>query len=98
MADHIPVRIDNLEKDYNTIRDRLMDELCKRQKYVDRNGGPDNWAITEVWQDSCPAFTSREYIDNFIHRYRKYSQYFENLPNDRIRLTEHGKRCKDREK
>ena len=63
MADHIPVSIDNLEKDYNTIGYRLMDELCKRQKYVDRNGGPDNWVITEVWQDSCPAFTSREYIE-----------------------------------
>jgi transposase len=35
-----------------------------------------------------PGFYGREYIDNFIHRYRKYSQYFENLPNDRIHLTE----------
>ena len=81
MADHIPVSIDNLEKDYNTIRDRLMDKLCKRQKYVDRNGGPDNWAITEVWQRNCLGF-----YEQGIHR-RKYSQYFENLPNDRIRLN-----------
>lgn len=35
MADYIPVSIDDLGKDYGTIRDRLMDELCKQQKYVD---------------------------------------------------------------
>ena len=98
MAD-IPIAIDDPVKDEGIIRERLMDELCKRQRYSERNGKPEPWSITDVWQSSLPAFLSREYIDRFIERYRTYSEYFEILPNDMIRLTERGKRyCRDLER
>jgi hypothetical protein len=98
MAD-IPIAIDDPVKDEGIIRERLMDELCKRQRDTERNGKPEPWSITDVWQSSFPAFLSREYIDRFIERYRTYSEYFEILPNDMIQLTERGKRyCRDLER
>jgi hypothetical protein len=76
-----------------------MDELCKRQRDTERNGQPEPWSITDVWQSSFPASLSREHIDRFIERYRTYSEYFEILHNDMIRLTERGKRyCRDLER
>ncbi len=98
MAD-IPIAIDDPVKDEGIIRERLMDELCKRQRDTERIGKPEPWRITDVWQSSFPAFLSREYIDRFIERYRTYSEFFEILPNDMIRLTERGKRyCRDLER
>jgi hypothetical protein len=76
-----------------------MDEVCKRQRDAERNGKPEQWSITDVWQSSFPAFQSREYIDRFIERYQTNSEFFEILPNDMIRLTEGGKRyCRDLER
>ena len=34
-----PVSIDDPEKDKNTLRDNLMDELCKRHQNFEKNGG-----------------------------------------------------------
>ena len=92
----IPIAIDDPVKDVEIIRERLMDEPCKRQRDTKRNGKLEPWNITHVWQS---AFQSREYIDIFIERYRTTSEYFEILPNDMIRLTERGKKyCSDLER
>jgi hypothetical protein len=96
MSDDIP---HDPEKDEGTIRDRLMDELCKRQKNFDRNGGPQRWNVVDVWQSSFPAFTSRQYIDRFIEKYRNYSEYFDIDTRDTIGLTDRGRRyCRDLER
>jgi hypothetical protein len=63
----IPIAIDEPVKDVEIIRERLMDELCKRQRDTKRNGKPEPWNITDVWQS---AFQSRGYIDRFIERSR----------------------------
>lgn len=82
---------------YN-INDRLMDELCKRQKFFGKNGGSQRWTITDVWQSSFPAFTGRQYIDKFIEKYRNHSEYFDIDNRDTIGLTDRGKRfCSDLE-
>jgi hypothetical protein len=80
------------EKDESNIRNRLMDELCKRQIDAERNGRPTEFSFTDVWESSFAAFQNREYIDVSLERFRADSDYFEHLPNDMIRLTEHGRR------
>ena len=76
-----------------------MEELCRRQKEAEGRGDPTDFNITDVWQSSFPAYTSRKYIDQFIEKYRKYSEYFELSPNDIIHLTERGRRyCRDLER
>jgi hypothetical protein len=98
MSDDVPISIDDPERDEGTIRARLMDELCKRQENFDRNGGPQRWNVTDIWQSSFPAFTGRQYLDRFIERYRNYSEYFNIDAHDSIGLTDRGKRyCKDLE-
>jgi hypothetical protein len=92
----IPIAIDDPVKDVEIIRERPMDELCKSQRDTKRNGKPEPWNITDVWQS---VFQSREYIDRFIERYRTTSEHFEILPNEKIRLTERGKKkCRDLER
>ena len=99
MLGDIPISIDDPEKDEGIIRDRLVDELCKRQKNFDRNGGSQRWSVTEIWQSSFPAVTNRQHIDKFIDKYRNDSEYFDIDSHDTIGLTERGKKfCKDLER
>ncbi|MGC2668720.1 MAG: hypothetical protein WA220_06015 [Candidatus Nitrosopolaris sp.] len=43
---HVPISIDDPEKDEATIRIRLMDELCKRQREAENNGQPTEFNFT----------------------------------------------------
>ncbi|NAL77888.1 hypothetical protein [Nitrososphaera sp. AFS] len=101
----IPISTKDSEKEESNIRNRLMDELCKRQRDAERNGRPTEFRIHfyDVWESSFAAFQNREYIDvslerfragsdYFEHLFRAGSDYFEHLPNDMVRLTEHGRR------
>ena len=99
MSDDIPISIDDPAKDEGIIRERLVDELCKRQKNFERSGGQQRWSVVNVWQSSFPAFTSRQYIDRFVERYRNYSEYFDIDSRDTIGLTDRGRRyCRDLER
>jgi hypothetical protein len=88
----IPISTKDSEKEESNIRNRLMDELCKRQRDAERNGRPTEFSFTDVWESSFAAFQNREYIDVSLERFRAGSDYFEHLPNDMVRLTEHGRR------
>jgi hypothetical protein len=93
------ISIDDTERDQGTIRDKLMDELCKRQREAEGRGDTTDFNITDVWQSSFPTYTIRNYIDQFIERYQTYSDYFELLPNDTTHLAERGRRyCRDLER
>jgi hypothetical protein len=99
MSDDTPISIDDLEKDESTIRDRVMDELCKRQKNFERNRGPQRWNVVDIWQSSFPAFTGRKYIDRFIEKYRNYSEFFDIDSRDTVGLTDLGRTyCRDLER
>jgi hypothetical protein len=93
------VNIDDKEKDEATMKNRLMDKLCKRQREVEGRGVSTEYEVIDVWQSSFTAFESKEDINNFLERYQKESNYFELLPNDMIRLTERGRKyCRDLER
>jgi hypothetical protein len=48
MSDRIS--IDDPEKDKDTLRDNLIDELCKRHQNFEKNGGDLQWSFMDVWQ------------------------------------------------
>ena len=84
--------MNNPEKDEVTIRNRLMIELCKRQRDAERNGRPTEFHFIDVWESTFAGFQNKGYVDVSLERLRGGSDYFEHLPNDMIRLTESGKK------
>jgi hypothetical protein len=93
-----PVIIDDPEKDRNTIRDGLMDELCKRQRNFEENGGEERWNFDDIWQSRLSAFQSRQYVYEIAEEYSNQLGYFDIDANDRIGLLERGIRyCKERQ-
>ncbi|MFZ0265854.1 MAG: hypothetical protein WCE33_08055 [Nitrososphaeraceae archaeon] len=93
-----PVSIDDPEKDKNTLRDNLMDELCKRHQNFEKNGGDLRWIFMDVWQSGFSGFTDREIVEEVIEEYRDDSKYFDIDDNDMMGLTERGiKYCKERQ-
>jgi hypothetical protein len=92
------VSIDDPEKDKNTLRDNLMDELCKRHQNFEKNGGDLQWSFMDVWRSGFSGFTDREFVEEVIEEYRDDSKYFDIDDNDMMGLTERGiKYCKERQ-
>src|SRR5581483_101896 len=91
--------MNNPEKDEVTIRNRLMIELCKRQRDAERNGRPTEFNFIDVWESAFASFQNKGYVDVSLERLRGGTDYFEHLPNDMIRLTESGKKyCEELER
>ena len=90
------VSIDDPEKD--TLRDNLMDELCKRHQNFEKDGGDLRQIFMDVWQSGFSGFTDREFVEEVIEEYRDDSKYFDIDDNDMMGLTERGiKYCKERQ-
>jgi hypothetical protein len=93
-----PVIVNDPEKDGNTIRDGLMDELCRRQRSFEEDGGDERWNFEEVWQSRLSAFERGQYSNEIVEQYQNESGYFDIDVNDRISLTEKGKKyCRERQ-
>jgi hypothetical protein len=63
MSDSISV--DNRDADKKIIRDNLMDELCKRQKDFEKNGGHQRWKFTELWQSGYFEIDANDMIRSY---------------------------------
>ena len=83
-----PINTKDSEKEESNIRNRLMDELCKRQRDAERNGRPTEFSFTDVWESSFAAFQNREYIDVSLERFRA-ARYLKHRNLTHIRLAYH---------
>ena len=61
-----PISTDDRDKDRNIIRNNLMDELCKRQRNFEANGGDQRWSFREVWQSGFLHLTNSFLIVAFL--------------------------------
>ena len=59
-----PISTDDRDKDRNIIRNNLMDELCKRQRNFEANGGDQRWSFREVWQSGFSPYTDRDFVNH----------------------------------
>jgi hypothetical protein len=77
-------------KDEKIIIDTVMREICN----LYTNAKRDEFSIDEIIQYSLGAY-SKEYVFQFISKFENQTSYIELLAQDRVRLTDAGKKyCK----
>ncbi|MFY9798875.1 MAG: hypothetical protein WAJ93_24570 [Candidatus Nitrosopolaris sp.] len=79
--------IDDTAKDEKIIIDTVMREICNLYTNTER----EEFSIDEIIQTQLGAY-SREYVFQFIAKFESQSGYIKLLTQDRVRLTDAGKR------
>ena len=88
--------IDDSQKDYETIIENMMKGLCERQRKRGIDGTPVPFPIDDVWHKLLDAFTSRDYLIQFLNEFQRRRGYIEIINGTHIRLTQQGRNyCKD---
>lgn len=83
--------IDDTAKDEQIIIRTIMREICNKNINADRGGRSLEFNIDEIIQTHLGAF-SKEYVFQFILKFESEHGYIKLLPQDRVRLTEAGKK------
>ena len=89
MSDENRISIDDPERDYNTIINNMMKELCDRQHNSERAESIQH-EIDGIWQRYLGVFTSREDLMAFLRRFQEERRYIEIISDKYIRLTIRG--------
>lgn len=79
--------IDDTAKDEKIVIDTVMREICNLYTNTER----EEFSIDEIIQTQLGAY-SREYVFQFIAKFESQSGYIKLLTQDRVRLTDAGKR------
>lgn len=69
----------------------VMREICNRHMKAEREGHSVEFSIDEIIHTHLGAF-SREYVFQFILKFESEHGYINLLPQDRVRLTDAGKK------
>lgn len=89
MSDENPLSIDDPERDYSTIINNMMKELCDRQ-HNSEGAESTQHEIDEIWQICLGVFTSRDDLMDFLRRFQEERRYIEIISDKYIRLTIRG--------
>ena len=93
------ISIDDPQKDYETIIENMMKELCKRQREKSNNDTPLAFQIDELWHEFLGAFTSRDYLMQFLEEFQRRRGYIEIVNDTYIHLSQKGRNyCRDLER
>ncbi len=91
ITNDLRLSIDDTAKDEQIIISTVMREICNRNINAERGGRSVEFSINEIIQTRLGAF-SREYVLQFILKFESEHGYIKLLPQDRVRLTEAGKK------
>lgn len=93
------ISIDDPQKDYETIIENMMRELCKRQRERGKNDVPLEFLIDDLWHEFLGAFTSRDYVLQRLEEFQRLRGYIEIINDKYIHLSQKGRNyCRDLEK
>ena len=93
------ISIDDPQKDYETIIGNMMRELCQRQREKGSNDTPLAFQIDDLWHEFLGAFTSRNYLMQFLEEFKRKRGYIEIINDTYIHLSQKGRNyCRDLER
>ena len=87
VMNEVRVSIDDTERDEKVIINKLMLELCRRNKNTKTN----EYNLDEIINLTLGAF-SKEYVYQFILKFESKYGYIQVLPDNRVLLTEIGEK------
>jgi hypothetical protein len=86
-----PISFDDPARDRAIFTERLMEELCRRYRFMVRNTSSTDFAfsIDDIRSPGMEGF-ERPYFDRILPKIQNEEGYIEVLPDGRIRLTDRG--------